>query len=122
MALSHLLAAEGPDEEHFLGSGATGEIVQQFQGWAIGPVEIIEEDDQRRLSRGMNDELRDGLEEAALLVLRGQRVVRGQIGESFAQFRKQLSHLGQPHPGDLTQMLHIRSRQVASQSLDERLI
>ena len=66
MAAVELVDAVGQDDEHPLAAERAGEERDEGAGRGVGPVEVLEHEDDRRLAAEAVEEAEHGLEEAAL--------------------------------------------------------
>ena len=64
MAAIELHIAVGADDEDAAGGQITGDELQEYEGWFVGPVEVIEDQDQRFYLASVLEERCDGVEES----------------------------------------------------------
>src|SRR6266571_6376257 len=96
-------------------------ILQHIEGCRIRPLRIIDEEDEGRTSRQSLPKTCDCLEQAGASLCFTQRQWRGQIGDSFTEFRQQPGQFSQPDIAE--QCLEILlALQTTAHRLDERLI
>ena len=81
MAAVELVDAVGQDDEHALAAERAGEEGDEGAGRGVGPVEVLEREDHRRLTAEAVEEAEHGLEEASLRGPVGPLVRRRRAGQ-----------------------------------------
>jgi hypothetical protein len=81
VAAVHLVEAVGEDDEHALAAERVGEEGDERPGRRVGPVEVLEHEDDRRVAREPVEQREDRLEQAALRRRVGAVVARRRAGQ-----------------------------------------
>ena len=107
--------AVGPDDEHRDLRQPLRQVLDQEQRRLVGPVQVLEDEHQRRVARGALDELGDAVQQVAALLLGRQRHRLGDVGVADAQLGHELGDLGRVLAERLAQHL---GRHLARRLLD----
>ncbi len=86
-----LLSSVRTQHEHRPVGDAPGEVVQEFDGSGIGPVEVIHKEKHWCLLRKSLDQPRDSFKEASLFqgsIAQGLRSRQTEVGEQSPQIRQ----------------------------------
>jgi len=86
----------GPDQQHAVAANASGEVEQQQQRRLVGPVEVVEDRDQRGRPRRTTQERRHALEQAQAFGLALQSGGLGEIRKALTDLRRERRELGRP--------------------------
>ena len=125
MAVGDLALAVGAEEEHAARRGRAHEVAQQLQRRAVRPVQVVEDEHDRRLGADLADQRGDGVEEAVALrvgLRPGDRARRQVVGGRRPELRQQDRELGRARAEPLAQRVQRRARRPAAQHLDHGLV
>ena len=90
MPAVELVAAVGDEDERARVRQAAGDVVEQLARGRVGPVDVLDDEQQAALARRQREQTDDGLEEAKLGL---SRVADGRVGLVAAEEREELREL-----------------------------
>ena len=125
MAVGDLALAVGAEVQHPARRGRAHEVAQQLQRRAVGPVQVVEDEHDRRLGADLADQRGDGVEEAVALgvgLRAGDRARRHMVGGRRAELRQQDRQLGRARAQPFAQRVQRGARRPAAQHLDHGLV
>ena len=96
----HLDLPPGPDHQQPAAGETSGQLAQQLQRRRVGPVEVLEHQDDRMDGGGVEEEGRDALHQLVARVFSGGPGRLGQVGKTLADLRDQAGDVG----GTLTEL------------------
>jgi hypothetical protein len=97
-------------------------MAQIFEGRVVGPLQIVEEENQRAFAGKKLEEPGEGGEPPSLALGRGQLGIGRKIGEFLLEFRDELGQLASPRGGKLRPCLIRDSLEPCADGLKQRLI
>ena len=116
MMAAELDVAVGPDHQQAGVGQAPGDEAQQQQRWLVGPMQVVEDHDQRPRARGFAEKGRNRIEEAKprLLGIAIDRPALAEVAETLAELGHDLGDIGGataelPAQADRVCLHHIRA-------------
>ena len=96
------------------------EVLEQLERRAVGPVQVVEHEHQRRLRADLAEQRGDGVEEAQAAAVRvvAARSRPGVVGRRRAELAEQDPEIGRAHAEPLAQRLERRAGGPAAHHLD----
>ena len=86
--------AIGPHRQHRQPGESLGQVLDEEEGALVGPVEVVEDEEQRPGGGGPGQDVAEAVEEVVALLL-GRKLQRPRdVGEEPAEAGQQLGHLG----------------------------
>ncbi len=112
-----LVAAVGDEDERARVRQAAGDVVEQLAGGRVGPVDVLDDEEQPALARGDREQRDDGLEETEL---RLRRVADRCVGLVAAELGEELCKLTPGGAELVADPGRVLTREVVADGLDER--
>ena len=117
MPAVELVAAVGDEHERARVRQAAGDVVEQLARARVGPVDVLDDEQQAALARRQREQTDDGLEEAKLGL---SRVADGRVGLVAAEEREELRELPPCRAELVGEPVGVLAREVVADRLDER--
>ena len=117
MPAVELVAAVGDEHERARVRQAAGDVVEQLARGRVGPVDVLDDEQQAALARRQREQTDDGLEEAKLGL---SRVADGRVGLVAAEEREELRELPPCRAELVGEPVGVLAREVVADRLDER--
>ena len=112
--------AIGPHRQHRQPGESLGQVLDEEEGALIGPMQVVEDEEQRPGGGGPGQDVAEAVEEVVPLLLRRKLQRRRDVGEEPAEAGQQLGHLGRVVAEEGPERLWIRcDGQGLLQDLDE---